>query len=442
MFSLDSNAHRTAVLVFLIVGLVAIASAQDRFDHDPINYSTTMPDNPVSQLQEIINDDPAALEYDSQSGYLRSILEKLSIPVESQVLVFSKTSFQSDLISPATPRAVYFNDDTYIGAVQNGSVLEVSVADPNLGTVFYTLSQEKAGRPEFVRKGHECLQCHASNFTRDYPGHIVRSVYPDADGFPIVRAGSHVTTHGSPFEERWGGWYVTGTHGKARHMGNVIATKTEFGADLDLESGANRTVLNERVRADGYLTAHSDIVALMVLEHQSQMHNLITQANFETRMALRDEAVMDEALNRDRDTLSESTQHRIASVCDSLVDYMLFVNEPDLKDPVRGTSGFAETFAAQGPRDSQGRSLRELDLESRLFKYPLSYLIYSPQFDGLPDVAKEYVYGRLWDILTGAIDTPDYLHLTNYTSRSIREIVRATKPGLPEYWKTGLDRNP
>jgi hypothetical protein len=225
-------------------------------------------------------------------------------------------------------------------------------------------------------------------------------------------------------------------------MGNTIAVATEFGADFELETGANRTALNERVRADGYLTAHSDIVALMVLEHQSQMHNLITQANFETQLALRDEAVMDEALNRERDTLSESTQHRIASVCDRLVDYMLFVGEPDLKDPVRGTSGFAETFAAQGPSDSQGRSLRELDLESRLFKYPLSYLIYSPQFDGLPDEAKARIYQRLWDILTGAIDTPDYLHLTNYTSRSIREIVRETKPGLPEYWKTGLDRNP
>lgn len=438
----DHNLHRATAFVFLAVGLVASSIAQDRFDVEPINYNTATSNNPVSQLQDAINNDAATLEYDSQSGFLKAVLDKLNIPVESQVLVFSKTSFQSELISPATPRAVYFNDNTYIGTVRNGSVLEVSVADPNLGAVFYTLPQEKTDRPQFIRMGHECLQCHASNFTRNYPGHIVRSVYPDANGFPIVRAGSHVTTHESPFEERWGGWYVTGTHGAARHMGNTIAVATEFGADFELETGANRTALNERVRADGYLTAHSDIVALMVLEHQSQMHNLITQANFETQLALRDEAVMDEALNRERDTLSESTQHRIASVCDRLVDYMLFVGEPDLKDPVRGTSGFAETFAAQGPSDSQGRSLRELDLESRLFKYPLSYLIYSPQFDGLPDEAKARIYQRLWDILTGAIDTPDYLHLTNYTSRSIREIVRETKPGLPEYWKTGLDRNP
>jgi hypothetical protein len=263
----------------------------------------------------------------------------------------------------------------------------------------------------------------------------VRSVYPDADGFPIVRAGSHVTTHASPLEERWGGWYVTGTHGEARHMGNAIAIKTEFNANLDMESGANQIALAGHVRSGGFLTAHSDIVALMVLEHQSQMHNLITQASFETRLALRDEAVMDEALNRDRDTMSETTEHRIASVSDKLVEYMLFADEVELEDPIAGTSGFAEAFYAQGPRDSHGRSLREFDLESRLFKFPLSYLIYSPQFDGLPETAKEYVYQRLWDILTGAIDTPDYLHLTNYKSRVIREILIETKPDLPAYWK-------
>ncbi len=412
----------------------AVANAQDRFDGEPIRYTDSKPDNPVSRFQDAINQDRDALEYDSRFGFLKSLLEKLDIPVESQMLVFSKTSFQSDLISPETPRAIYFNDDVYIGAVQNGSVIEVSVADPNLGAVFYTLSQDKTDTPKFVRKGHECLQCHASNFTRDYPGHIVRSVYPDADGFPIVRAGSHVTTHESAFDERWGGWYVTGNHGDARHMGNVIATKTEHSAELDSESGANQTTLPPHVRADGYLTTHSDIVALMVLEHQTHMHNLITRADFETRLALRDEAVMDEALQRDTETLSESAQHRIASVCDKLVDYMLFVGEPELTDPIQGTSGFAEVFASKGPVDRQGRSLRELDLESRLFTYPLSYLIYSEQFDGLPDAAKDYIYQRLWDILSAKIDTADYLHLTNYTSRAIREILLDTKPNLPAYW--------
>jgi len=433
------KSKRITFACLAICGLLFVppASTQDRFDAEPINYSTATPDNPVSHLQHAIDDNAVTLEYDAQFGYLKSVLDKLNIPVESQVLVFSKTSFQNDLIGPSRPRAVYFNDETYIGTVQYGRVIEVSVADPNLGAVFYALPQDKSDRPQFVRQGYECLQCHATNFTRDYPGHIVRSVYPDAEGFPIVRAGSHVTTHESPFEERWGGWYVTGTHGAARHMGNAIAVKTEFSADLDMEPGANRIALDERVRKENFLTAHSDIVALMVLEHQTQMHNLITQANFETRLALRDEAIMDDALNRDRNTLSETTQHRIANVGDKLVDYMLFVGEPELEDPVQGTSGFAKMFAAQGPRDSQGRSLREFDLESRLFEYPLSYLIYSPQFDGLPDEAKETIYQRLWDILTGAIDTPDYLHLTNYKSRVIREILIETKPGLPEYWTKG-----
>ncbi|MCL4693645.1 MAG: hypothetical protein KJ060_14185 [Candidatus Hydrogenedentes bacterium] len=426
----------TRIVLAWSIGILsaALAYAQDRFDGEPIRYTHSKPDNPVSRLQDAINQDRETLQYDSQFGYLRSILAKLDIPVESQMLVFSKTSFQSDLISPETPRAIYFNDDVYIGAVQNGSVIEVSVADPNLGAVFYTLSQNKTDTPVFVRKGHECLQCHASNFTRDYPGHIVRSVYPDADGFPIVRAGSYVTTHESPFEERWGGWYVTGTHGDARHMGNVIATKTEHSAELDSESGANQTTLPAHVRADGYLTAHSDIVALMVLEHQVHMHNLITRADFETRLALRDEAVMDEALHRDTETLSESAQHRIASVCDKLVDYMLFVDEPELDDPIQGTSGGAVLVASIGPGGRPGRALRGLVRGAGRVCGAVSYLIYSEQFDGLPDTAKDYIYQRLWDILTAKIDTADYLHLTNYTSRAIREILLDTKPNLPAYW--------
>ncbi|MBI2425909.1 MAG: hypothetical protein HYV27_24000 [Candidatus Hydrogenedentes bacterium] len=424
-------------LLSLLCALPLLALAEDRFEAEPINYSRATPVNAISRLQEGIENGTVALDFDPQSGYLKPVLAALGIASESQVLVFSKTSFQNDYISPTTPRAIYFNDDSYVGTVQHGNVIEISTADPELGAVFYALRQEQTGRPEFVRQGHECLQCHASALTNNLPGHVVRSVYTDAKGFPLFGAGTHLTTQSSPFEERWGGWYVTGTHGAARHLGNTLARATENGAEFDPEAGANRTALDPRVDAGRYLTPHSDIVALMVLEHQTQMHNLITEAGFHTRMALRDQAVMDKILNRAPDILSESTQRRIASAGDKLVRHMLFVDEVELDDPIVGTSGYTERFAALGPFDGQGRSLREFDLESRLFKYPLSYLIYSPQFDGLPEEMKGYVYQRLWGILTGVENTPDYLHLTNAKSRAIREILLATKPGLPAYWTAG-----
>lgn len=411
------------------------AIAQDRYEEDPIRYSATEAANAVSQLQEALDAQRLTLTHEEGSGYLKSVLDALHVPVESQVLVYSKTSLQQQFITPETPRAIYFNDDVYVGTVPNGAVLEISVADPTLGAVFYALPQKPTDKPVFSRKQDDCLQCHASTLTDGVPGHMVRSVFTDAQGYPILKAGSRVTTQDSPFEERWGGWYVTGTHGDARHMGNVIATEMEHDAALDREAGANRTALDPRVEASKYLTAHSDLVALMVLEHQTRMHNLLTQTNFETRIALKDQAIMDEMLERPAEGLNESTQRRIANVANKLVDYMLFVKEARLDAPIAGTSGFAGKFASQGPKDRLGRSLRDFDLQTRLFKYPLSYIIYSPQFDGLPKEAKEYVYVRLWNLLNGAGEPATYAHLDAERRKALREILRDTKPDLPDYWR-------
>ena len=421
-------------LVGVVLLLCAVGHGADRFEEAPIFYSETNSDNLISVMQEALDSERITLQHEGDFGYLKSVLKELDIPISSQVLVFSKTSFQNRYIAPTTPRAIYFNDEVYVGTVHYGDVLEISVADPNLGAAFYSLSQDKTEKQEFIRQADNCLQCHASTLTQGIPGHVVRSVFPDKEGFPILKAGSHVTTQNSPFEERWGGWYVTGEHGSMRHMGNVLAEATERDAELDSEAGANRMTLDDRVNGERYLTPHSDIVALMVLEHQTQMHNLITQASFETRMALKDQSIMDEILERDSRLLSDSTQWRIANAGEKLLDYMLFVNEEELDDPVKGSSSFTKDFAKRGPFDDKGRSLREFDLEDRTFKYPLSYLIYSAQFDGLPGEMKDYLYRRLHEILSGEDDDDKYLHLNNAKCRAIRQILAQTKSDLPAYW--------
>jgi len=415
--------------------LFPLGHAQDRLDAPPINYSSATPDNPVEDLQKALDAEAVTLDHDPNFGYLKAVLDYLGIPEESQVLVFSKTSLQNDRISPRTPRAIYFGDETYVGAVQRGELLEISVADPNLGAVFYTLPQQETQHPKFVRKTHECLQCHEVRQHGRVPGHLVRSVFPDSDGFPILTEGTHFTTQDSPFAERWGGWYVTGTHGDARHMGNVIAERAEQGATLDMEAEANRTALDPRVNTARYLTPHSDIVALMVLEHQAQMHNLLTEANYTTRLALRDQAILDQVMGDEPGALSEANERRIANIGDKVLRYMLFVDEPLLEGQVEGTSGFAEAFASLGPHDSEGNTLRALDLKYRLFDYPLSYLIYSPQFEALPAPMKDYLYQRLWEVLNGETSSPgDYRHITRYKRGVILQILRETKPGLPAYW--------
>jgi hypothetical protein len=175
----------------------------------------------VSRFQERLDKSEAKLVYDERFGYLPSLLDALKVPRSSQMLVFSKTSFQRERISPATPRALFFSDDLYIGFIPGSPMLEVAVADPKLGGVFYTLSQDTALKPKFVRND-QCLECHASAKTMGVPGHLVRSFITDENGVVDLQSGISLVNHRTPLAERWGGWYVTGEHGNQVHRGNLI----------------------------------------------------------------------------------------------------------------------------------------------------------------------------------------------------------------------------
>jgi hypothetical protein len=425
------------ILGYLLL-VCASARAEIPFEREPIGYLTAPVHDPVAQLQERIHAGKAALRHDDRQGYLRSVLERLGVPVSSQVLVFSKTSFQRSRISPESPRAIYFNDDVYVGFVQGGEVLEFSAVDPDLGATFYLLEQEqaKSPAPTFLRQTHDCLQCHASGKTLDVPGHMVRSVYPEDTGQPAFNAGTFSTSHESPLNERWGGWYVTGTHGKQTHMGNVVVTDRSHPEQLDTRAGANLRDLSKKLDSSAYLSASSDIVALLVLEHQVKMHNLITLANYQTRIALHYSRAINKALGEPEDQISETTARRFQGPAEDLLKYLLFVDEAELHEPVQGTTTFAKDFAARGPRDHRGRSLRDLNLKTRLLGYPCSYLIYSRAFDALPGPVKDHIYRRLFDILTEKDQSPAFARRTPAERTAILEILRETKPGLPDYWKS------
>jgi hypothetical protein len=434
------NTRKPESAAFLIAAcLISVlaaypVSAQDSFEQEPISYSDAEPDDALSRLAAKVEAGDVQLEYAEPRGYLDTLLRELHVPASSQTLVFSKTSFQASRISPSAPRAIYFNDDVYVGSVRGSDTLEVSVANAKLGTTFYTVEREADG-PHFVRQTHECLQCHASTHTKQVPGHTVRSVYPGRDGTPFYQAGTFRTDQTSPFTERWGGWYVTGTHGRQRHMGNAIVQNPDEPEVLDVQSGANLCDLSSKFDTSPYRTAHSDVVALMVLEHQVQMHNFITAANFETRRALHHQAVMNRLFKDPDDYQSDTTKSRIRNSCRRLVQYMLFADEAALTDKVAGTSDFAREFTARGPFDDTGRSLREFDLERRLFKYPCSYLIYSETFDGLPPLTLALVYRQLYDALSGKDEDEQFAHLTDGDRQAIREIIKETKSNLPDFWQ-------
>ncbi len=407
----------------------------DDFDREPINYTASEPHDCISRLQKRLDQADTTLKFTEQSGYLPSVLSELQVSSASQMLVFSKTSLQRQCITPQTPRAVYFNDDVYVGFCRSGEVLEISAVDPQLGMVFYTLEQSENAKPKFVRQTDSCLLCHGSSQAQGIPGNLVRSVYPDAGGFPILSSGSFRIDQTSPIEKRWGGWYVSGVHGTHKHLGNLILRSKQEPEEIDNTGGHNVTDLTSRLDLKSYLTPHSDIVALLVLEHQAMAHNLIIQANFSTRQALHYQAMLNRELKEPPGNRWASTLSRIRSVGDPLVKYLLFAGEARLQSPIKGTSGFAEHFAQQGSRDSQGRSLRDFDLQTRMFKYPCSYLIYSPAFDALPGDVRDYVLERIWKILDGQDSSPDFAHLSKTDRTAIREILIATKPNLPSYWK-------
>lgn len=413
--------------------VIGQAQAQDFFEQAPIRYSESKPTDPISILQKSIDADQVELVHAKEHGYLRGLLKALKISPKSQLLVYSKTSLQLHRISPYTPRAIYFNDDVYVGFIPGSDRLEISSADPALGGVFYTLSQDKQKNPRFVRDQGNCLACHANSRTQDVPGHLIRSVYTSANGQPHYGMGTHLTTQESDFQERFGGWYITGTHGSIRHLGNLIVKQN--GDKIERDAGANIVDLSKKFRTDRYLTPHSDLVAMMVLTHQAEMHNLITLVNFQTRQAIHQGKVMNKALDRPEDFVSESTINRVNSAVEKLLRYLLFADEKKLDARITGTSGFREYFESLGPFDKQGRSLRQLDLETRTFKYPCSYLIYSKSFQRLPVLAKSRIISRINEILAGKDQSGDFDSLTAKDRQAIREILRDTLVPKPKVTK-------
>ncbi len=426
-------------LLFLLSALMSICAAgvraDDAYDQEPIKYSSSPAHDAIARLQKRLDNHDVTLKHNGEHGYLESVLKELNIPASSQTLVFSKTSFQRDLISPKRPRALYFSDDVYVGWVQQGDILEIASTDPRLGPVFYTLDQRKVDRPSFVRQNDSCIQCHASAMTRDLPGLILRSVFTDPAGQPILSAGTVLVTDETPFKELWGGWYVTGKYGKQRHMGNLIFHEDDRLESLDLDAGANLPDLSRQIDAAPFLTPHSDVVALLVFQHQATMHNLITRANYAALYAMRDQKLLNDALHEKPDHELDSTRSRIKSTGEPLLKCMLFANESPLIDRVEGTSSFTADFPRQGVRDKEGRSLREFDLEHRLFKYPCSYLIYSESFDALPAAMLDYLYRRLWEILSGQDKSKEFAHLSEKDREAILKILRDTKPNLPAYFR-------
>ncbi len=350
-------------------------------------YPGNLPlEHPSIRYAESPTHDRVARLTGTRMDSLAALLRELDVRADSRMLVFSKTSFQAAKVSPENPREIFFSDDVAVGYVPGGSGIEIAALDPRQGTIFYTLS--RAGE---LRRSTVCLECHQGPATLGVPGIFIGSVLPNALGQP-ARERAIITDHRMPVGDRWGGWFVSGAQGGLRGRANAVSSNPD-----------TPDVLDQRIASPG----NSDMVALMTFEHQTTIANMLTRLGWEARISrVSDDAIGDAAR------------------------YMLFTDEVPLTEPVvdsmkAGVSKFTGTFPLRGPRDRRGRSLRDFDLKTRLFRYPLSYMIYSAAFDSLPVEVRDRLYRRLHD---GLRRSPE--------QTAILEIVADTKTNLPAWWRS------
>ncbi|QDT29026.1 hypothetical protein Enr10x_43750 [Gimesia panareensis] len=387
----------------------------------PVEYGTGPLTDPVTQLNEQLARQKRELKFDPDWGYLRDVLRQLEIPESSQLMVYSKTALNPRIINPENPRVVYFNDDVYLGWVPGAKSMELASLDPVRGTIFYELKLEATARPRFVRS-ERCLACHAGDSSSRVPGLLVRSFVTDDHGRPI--SGYSQITHDKPLEKRWGGWYVTGTHGEMTHLGNLFGRETIAESKTNPALRTNLTHVDQFFDTSKYLNPHSDLVAHLILDHQVQAHNLITRVSMEHQLGLESDA-------RQR-----------------LVRYLLFLDEARLTAPVKGTTDYQSWFSGQGKRDSRGRSLKDFDLKTRLFQYRLSYLIYTDSFNQMPAAVRTRVLQDIYEFLNADAATlvkewdVDPENFPHPERTAILQIVAETLQPLPDFWKTSPAQKP
>jgi hypothetical protein len=392
--------------------------------HPVIEYPDRQTNEPVAELASKVADGTVRLRFDKDSGYLNSVLEALHLSPETQTMVFSKTSLQSHYIEPSNPRALFYSDDLSVGFIRNAPLLEISALDPQQGVVFYAIDQVPAERPNILRHD-SCLSCHLTRKTLDVPGLLVRSVGAGVHGEMLTQFGDYVSDHRSPFEQRWGGWFITGNTGSVHHMGNTLLVADEnYGSASAPKQVAS---LDSKVDLTGYPSRTSDVAAVLTLNHQVRMTNLMTRVGWETRIALDQE--------KKNPSDKARTERVIEADARELADYILFVEEAALPATLQSSSGFQTAFAAGVPKDKRGRSLKQLDLKKRLLQYPCSYMVYSRAFDGLPTAAKDAVYARMWAILSGKEKSAKYAKLSAADRAAVVDILVETKPGLPAYFR-------
>lgn len=410
------------VLVLLVGSLALSATGQDINYYDPYSpaheYHTRELNDPFTRL--IGDFESGKLEFDKQSGkaFISSLLEHLEIPASSQLLVFSRTSLQTRKISGSNPRAMYFNENVYVGYIPGGKV-EIISLDPEVGAIFYIFDIPKSEELPVIERSGRCMNCHAVALTRRVPGLSTRSVIPGSNWGKLVAFHDKEIGHQIPLGDRFGGWHVTGDPGISDHKGNL--TGERVGGNIITEAIEPGTEFDW----SAYLTETSDILPHLLLEHQSGFMNMALEASYRTRAY--------QYIGKGE--IKPEHAEVLHDLADELVRYLLFADEAEFPEGgIQVDAQYREDFLADRREASNGLSLKDLDLESRLFKHRCSYLIYSDVFQANSDLFKQQVYKILGEAIGTETPDPDFAYLSATEKKAIRSILKETLNDLPDDW--------
>lgn len=429
-FNVPVNA--LCLALFLLTLLTGFAPAQffNDFDQPPHDYWKAQMNDPMSRLLAEVERGEKTINEEPGLPLVRRLLRELNIPVESQVLVFSRTSLQRGMVSPRNPRAIFFNEDTYLGWMPEGRI-EIASSDPERGSVFFFQRKLDDGRGKLFVRDKVCIQCHAGSATNFLPGLLARSVFPDDRGRSLKSVDSFERVgHNVALSDRWGGWYVTGGNEKLRHMGNNIASRSVRGVELNRDDAVGQDGLKNFFDTSKYPVATSDVTALLVLDHQVSMHFKLMEASYIVRQAIHDAGWSGKEVPQEQ---PEQFVRALRVATEQVVNHLLFADEVSLGEGrVVGDGVFVKSFLAGRVADSMGRSLRDFKLEGRMFTYRCSYMIYSRSFTGLPEVLKKSIYRRLHEVLASKLPVKGYDYLVPGERSAILEILNETVSGFKD----------
>lgn len=389
------------------------------FRTPPHSYLDWKPKDRFAQLQDRAQKGEVKLDTSNDKAFLSSLLEALHIPITSQIMVFSASSLQSEIINPRNPRALYFNEDTYVGWVPGGLV-EIIAADPEMGPMFYVFNRLRPGGPvPDVQRSTKCMNCHAGNATRRLPGLIAESLLVSRAGSSLETFRRDVQGHQIPLELRFGGWHLTGQHNLSHHKANVMGIPQNGKNELSPVEPGQYSDLSL------HLLPTSDILPHLIHEHQMGFENRLVYAIYTMR----------QLKNDNKGLFGSAAKAEIEERAQELARYITFADEA--KFPGKGITGdaaFTKDFLSDRRTTKAGLSLKDLDMKTRIFKHRCSYMLYTDTWKEAPKDLKERVYYHMALYLR---DQPDALHahLAPGERVAIRSILKETMNDLPAWWR-------